>query len=67
MAFTAINAGVILVLTEYQYVYNLAPPPPQHTSSPFFSPSLISLTVSVDVKRRIFLLDGSAKWGSLYK
>ena len=46
-----LNAGVILVVTVYRYVYNL-PLPNLHTlppRPPHLSPSQISLVVSVDV------------------
>ena len=37
-------------------IYNLPPPPHLHTPFPPFSPSLISLEVSVDVKHHVHLL-----------
>ena len=53
---THLNAGVILVVTVYsdRYIISLSP----HLHTPFspFSPSLISLVVSVDVKHRVYLL-----------
>ena len=49
-----LNAGVILVVTEYIYqVYNLPLPPPPYPLPPFY-PSLISRTVSVDVKHHVY-------------
>ena len=49
-----LNAGVILVVTAQRQVYYLPPP---HTPLPNpFSPSLISLIVSVDVKHHVYLL-----------
>ena len=52
MALTAapLNAGIILVVTVYLQVYNLPLPPPP------FSPSVISLMVSVDVKHHVYIL-----------
>ena len=50
-----LNAEVILVVTVYRRVYNLPLPPPPYPLSPF-SPSLISLMVSVDVKHHVYLL-----------
>ena len=56
-----LNAGIILVVTAQRYVYislSPPPPPPPHLQTPFplFSPSLISLTVSVDVEYHVYLL-----------
>ena len=48
-----LNAKVILVVTVYRQVYNLSLSP--HLRTPF-SPSLISLMVSVDVKHHVYLL-----------
>ena len=45
-----LNAGVILVVTVYQQVYNLPLP------SPPYPLSLTSLMVSVDVKHHVYLL-----------
>ena len=47
------GAGVILVVTVQPQVYNLPLPPPP-CSLPPFSPSLIHLTVSVDVKHHVY-------------
>ena len=59
MALTAahLNAEVILVVTVYRLVYNLPLPPPPYSPPPQppFSPSLISRTVSVDVKHHVFI------------
>ena len=43
-----LNAEVILVVTVWQYVYNIPLPPPPHP--------LISLVASVDVKHHVYLL-----------
>ena len=51
-----LNAGIILVMTVYRWVYNLPLPPNLDTPFPTFSPSLISLVVSVDVKHHVYLL-----------
>ena len=55
-----LNAGIILVVTVYRsdrYIISLFTPSP-HLQTPFtpFSPSLISLMVSVDVKLHVYLL-----------
>ena len=61
MAFIAahLNAEVILVMTVY--LISLSP----HLHTPFysFSPSLISLMVSVDVKHHVYLLTAIADRG----
>ena len=49
------NAEVILVVTVYSDRYIIYLSPHFHTPSPF-SPSLISLMVSVDVKHHVYLL-----------
>ena len=53
-----LNAGIILVVTvslsSDRYIISLSPH--LHTSSSPFSPSLISLMVSVDVKHHVYLL-----------
>ena len=50
-----LNAEVILVVTGTdRYIICLPPPPHLHTPFPLFSPSLISLTVSVDVKHHVY-------------
>ena len=41
------------MVTVWQWVYNLPLPPPPYPLSPF-SPSLISLVVSVDVKHHVY-------------
>ena len=51
-----LNAGIILVVTVYRQVYNLPLPPPPYLFLSPFSPSLISLMVSVDVKHHVCLL-----------
>ena len=51
-----LNAGIILVVTVYRWVYNLPLPPNLDTPFPTFSPSLISLMVSVGVKHHVYLL-----------
>ena len=48
------NAEVILVVTVYSDRYIISLSPHFHTPSPF-SPSLISLMVSVDVKHHVYL------------
>ena len=52
-----LNAGVILVVIDTPL---LLPPPDPYSLPPFlqppFSPSLISLVVSVDVKHHVYLL-----------
>ena len=50
-----LNAEVILVVTVYRQVYKLPLRPPPYPLPPS-SPSLISLTVSVDVKHYVYLL-----------
>ena len=50
-----LNAGVILVMTVYSDRYILSLFPHLHTHFPAFSPSLISLVVSVDVKHHVDL------------
>ena len=66
MALTAahLNAEVILVVTvqrqcSNRYIISITPPPPPpniNTPFPPFSPSLISLMVSVEVKHHVYLL-----------
>ena len=61
-----LNAGVILVVTAYtdRYIISLFPhlhtPPPPPTPAGF-SPSLISLVFSVDVKHYAYLLSETEK------
>ena len=48
--------------------YNLPHPPPPYPLPPSFSPSLISLTVSVDVKHRVYVLTNVVRkevWSSV--
>ena len=50
---------IILVVSVAIGIYTLPlPPPPYPLPFPPFSPSLISLMVSVDVKHHVYLLDG---------
>ena len=48
-----LNAEVIQVMTLLQQEYNLPLPPPPYPLPPF-SPSLINLMVSVDVKHYVY-------------
>ena len=59
-----LNAGVILVVTAYsdRYIISLPLPPPLYPIPPF-SPSLISLMVSVDVKHHVYLRDSEVGMG----
>ena len=51
-----LNAGIILVVkVSDRYIISLSLPPPPYPLPPF-SPSLISRTVSVDVKHHVYLL-----------
>ena len=50
-----LNAGIILVVTVQRQVYNIPLPSIPYPLPPF-SPSLISLMVSVDVKHHVYLL-----------
>ena len=59
MALTAahLNAGVILVMTVHRQLYSFPLPPlPYSLPPPPFSPSLISLMVSVNAKYHVYLL-----------
>ena len=51
-----VNAEVILVVTVYSDKYIISLSPHLHTPFPPFSPSLINLMVSVDVKHHVYLL-----------
>ena len=50
-----VNAEVILVVTVYSDRYIISLVTNLHTPLPPFSPSLISLVVSVDVKHHVYL------------
>ena len=49
-----LNAGIILVVTVYSDRYIISLFPHLYTPVPPFSPSLINLMVSVDVKHHVY-------------
>ena len=51
-----LNAGIILVVAVYSDRYIVSLSSHLHAPFPLFSPSLISLMVSVDVKHHVYLL-----------
>ena len=60
-----LNAEVILIVTVAIGIYNFPlPPPPYPIPHPPFSPSLMSLMVSVDVKHHVYLHSISANGSS---